>query len=228
MTESKTFIKHPIFIGNAIVQLVSTATSATYAYWITNYSKDGYNLTLVISSIIGIIVGLLFTIDALNNLFMKVFKVNVRRTYINFSKFLLIEAVANIVSIVLTVITKTPLCAIIVAIAVTPFSKLQNYGVNELISKTFETASQRKAYDDFLTSVTPFINAIGFAIGFGINHICTGVQAYVLLCIAEIVNNIFYYKAYKLVEDVKVANTAEDTAEDDEEDAEDEAATDAA
>lgn len=218
---NKSFIKHPLFVGNAIVQFTSTATSATYAYWLTSYSKDGYNLTLVISSIISIIVGLAFTIEAVNKLVIKILHFNVRNTYNKFTKFLFIEALANIVSIIATIITKSPLGAIIVAIAVTPFSKLQNYGINELISKTFKTASARKAYDDFLTSVTPFINAAGFAIGFGINHICSGSSAYILLCIAEVVNNIFYYKAYKSVEDIEPTESEED-AEDEEE-----AATDA-
>lgn len=217
---NKSFIKNPLFIGNAIVQLVNTATSATYAYWITSYSKDGYNLTLVISSVIGIIVGLAFTIDALNDLFTKIFKINVRKTYANFNKFLLIEGAANVLSMILTALTKTPLCAIIIAIVITPFSKLQNYGVNELVSKTFKTASDRKGYDDFITSVTPFINAVGFGLGFAINHLCDGASAYVLLCLAEVINNIFFFKAYKSVETSDEIAADEDEAEEPEEEKE--------
>ena len=217
---SKKFINNPLFIGGTVFQLVNAATSALYANWITNYSKDGYNLTLVISSVIGIVISLAFSVEGINKAFYKVFHFDVRSTYNKFVKFLFVEGFANLVSIVITSISRTPLGAIIIAILLTPLSKLQAYSVNEMASKIFKTAAERKEYDDFLTSSTPFVNAIGFAIGFAVNHLCDGYFAYILLCIAEIINNVFYFKAYKSVEDVE-------SAEDEEDETDDEAATDA-
>lgn len=221
---SKKFINNPLFIGGTVFQLVNAATSALYANWITNYSKDGYNLTLVISSVIGIIVSLSFSINSINKLIYKMFHFDVRSTYNKFVKFLLVEGFANLVSIIITSISRAPLGAIIIAIILTPLSKLQAYSVNEIASKMFKTAAERKEYDDFLTSISPFVNAVGFAIGFAVNHLCDGYSAYILLCIAEIINNVFYFKAYRNVESVE---DIEDEVDEEDVDAEEDATTEA-
>jgi hypothetical protein len=227
MKTNKNFT-NPLFWGKAIVEVFGKATSAIYALWLTSFSTSGYTATHLFSSLLGIITVILINNGAINNRLEKRFGSNMSNmSYNNFTKFLFVEGLVNFIVAIITYLTGTPLFAMVLSVFMSPFGTIQSLGVNEMMSKYFNTLDERRDFDNFYTKTEPVLGIIGFAIGWVADSVLNGVMAFAILSFVEIINNFFFFKAYKTVQN-KPFETEDITNEDeaDEEDAE--AATDAA
>lgn len=111
----------------------------------------------------------------------------------NFKTFLIIEGCINVVLGVATLISGTPYIYMVSRILLTPFCKLQEFGLIELQSRI----PDRKEFDQCSSMVSSYVAVAGALAAFAANQVLTGVVAFAILCAAEVVNNLFYWAAYK-------------------------------
>lgn len=213
------FAKNPIFIGSTIKTTVQIATSTLIANFVMNFSINAYTLQQMGASVLGLVTSIALMNKKFQDIIIRHFGVSLNNiAWENFKIFMLLEAIARAVCGLATLYTKTPTFVLIFSLLMTPYGTIQQLGINKLKSKIFKTLEERREFDDFDTKTSNVIGIVGFLFGFIVNYFCSEPAAFAICCVGEIVDNIFYLKAYKSVEDI--AETEEDADEENEEDVE--------
>ena len=185
----KKFLENDILVGDIITKAVSAATTSLLISFVINLSTSVYHIHQTLMIIIStIFIAILSKHPTIKNISFK-----------HYPKFLAIEGFVNLIMAVLTIILDSPMVYVVVTILMRPFRVLQNYGNLELINKTYNKEDERLEYDRKNTEWQNHAQLIGLVLGIALNKFLTGNQAFILLCISEIINNVFYYKAYKKI-----------------------------
>jgi len=189
-------MKNNLFKANVVSQLFSIMTSAllvSFVYSVTYKQLTGEQLyqllgiiVMVVESVCGIITGKNKNIE--------------ERGWKNFKKFLIIEGVANLILGTLTIVFRTPIIYFISTILLTPLEFIQKINVKSLENRYFSTKEEILEYEKLKVKSNSIIYIIGLIIGIILGFFADGPIAYGILALGEILNNIFYYKALKEVE----------------------------
>lgn len=99
----------------------------------------------------------------------------------------------------------------VASIVLTPFSKLQEFGLNELKSRI----PDRLEFDQLSSLSNSYVAVAGAAAAFGLNMFLTGPIAFAVLCAAEVANNCFYWVAYKKYTAIEVTVTTKEVKKED-------------
>jgi hypothetical protein len=188
-----TIIKHPLFVGNAITSVVAMATNTLVVDFVLSSGMNIYQMQLFAITLVGLVTSV---IVAKNKALTKI-------AFKHFGTFLVIEAAINVALGLATLIVGSPMIYVISSILLVPFSRIQKYGTNTLVSSAFASAEERLEFDNATATYGSFINVAGIVIGFILNRTISGQLAFCILCLSEVINNVFYYKTYL---DIKAKN----------------------
>lgn len=197
----KDILTHPMFIGDLITTIVKNATNSLLVAFILMRGIGMYQLQIFLCTAAAVIFSLCMQRwTSLRTLAYKKFKL-----------FMIIETVIRIAVGIISVITKDSLIYIIVSIAITPIGQMQSLANIEIMSRT----SDMKKFTEISSIYSPYISVAGYAAGFIVNGLMSAPMAFFILCMVEVVNNIFYYVAYKKIPKVTVTTTTEEVKEED-------------
>lgn len=182
----KKAIKNPLFLGNSITSIVSAATNTLIVNFILSKGMNVYQIqvfaVMVLSMIMSIVIGK----------HMHLTKI----AYNNYKMFMIAEGIAQLIVGVASLITGSSTIYIVVSILMVPFNKIESFGNIEITNNI--PAAERKEFDQVSALYSAYISVAGYAMGFALNLFMTGASAFCLYCVAGALNNVFYYRAYKM------------------------------
>lgn len=227
-SNNKQIIRHPIFLGSLVKEFADTATQSLYIAFILDLGLNVLNFQSIFSAIVSMVLLCVIKSTKCNIFCEKIFGVPIKKlAYKYFKRFMLFEGLMNAFVAVVSVITGNAWVAFITCLILTPYGKIQEYGVNELMANSY-TKEDYDAINEFNSDYKGIIRLIALGIGLVVNYICTGAIAYAIMCTADVINNFFYIKAYKSVSVNSEPKDAAETDEDTDNEEDEEAATDAA
>lgn len=182
--------RHPLVIGNLLTSLIASAVSTLTIDFVLSAGMNVYQIQSFAITIIAMLVSIVVTKNqTLTNI-----------AYNNFGKFMLAEGIINIILAVATIIVGSPMIYVISSIVLVPFTRLQMYGTNKVVSESFVEKEERLKYDNAMATYGSYVAVAGIGLGFVLNRTINGPVAFAVLCAAEVVNNCFYYAAYKKIQ----------------------------
>lgn len=184
----KNINRHPLMVGNLLTNLIASAVSTLTVDFVLSSGMNVYQFQCFAITIISMIVSIVVT---KNHKLTEI-------AYTHFGKFMLVEGLINFILGVTTIIVGSPIIYVISSVLLVPFSRIQQYGTNKVVSMSFEK-DERLEYDNNMATYSSFVAVAGIGLGFILNRTITGSIAFAILCSAEIINNIFYFKAYKKI-----------------------------
>lgn len=184
----KNISSHPLFVGNIVTSLVMYATNTLTIDFVMSAGTNTYQMQHFAMMIIAMITSI---IVAKNKNLTEV-------AYKHFGEFMLTEAIMNLMLGLTTIIVGSPLIYVVSSVILTPFSKIQSYGINKVVSESF-TKDERLSYDNNMATYSSYVAVVGLALGFILNKTINGPVAFALLCFVEIINNGFFYAAFKKI-----------------------------
>lgn len=184
----KNINRHPLFMGNLLTSLIASAVSTLTVDFVLSAGMNVYQLQSFAITIMAMLVSI---VVAKNKMLTNV-------AYKNFGKFMFAEGIINIALGVATVIIGSPMIYVVSSIILVPFTRLQMYGTNKVVSESF-SKEERLEYDNAMATYGSYVAVAGIGLGFVLNRTINGPIAFAILCAAEVVNNIFYYTAYKKI-----------------------------
>ena len=182
----KKAIKNPLFLGNSITSVVSCATNTLIINFILSKGMNVYQIQVFAVMVLSMIMSIVISKH------MHLTKV----AYNNYKTFMLVEGVAQLLVGFASLITGSSIIYIIVSILMVPFNKIEDFGNIEIMNNI--PAPERKEFDQISALYSAYISVAGYAMGFVLNLFMTGASAFCLYCIAGALNNVFYWKAYKM------------------------------
>lgn len=188
MNKNNNIKHHPLMVGNLLTNLIASAVSTLTVDFVLSSGMNVYQFQCFAITIISMIVSI---VVAKNHKLTEV-------AYTNFGKFMVVEGLINIVLGVTTIIVGSPMIYVVSSVLLVPFSRIQQYGTNKVVSMSF-SKDERLQYDNDMATYSSFIAVAGIGLGFILNRTITGAIAFSILCGAEVINNIFYFKAYKKI-----------------------------
>lgn len=195
----KEILSHPMFVGDLITTIIGGATNSLLVAFILLRGIGMYQTQLFLCTAAAVIFSLCMQRwQSLRTL-----------AYRKFKAFMIIETIVRITVGVVSVITKDSLFYIVVSILIRPVSQMQSLANIEIKART----SDLKKYTEVESIYTPYITVAGYALGYLVNGLMSAPVAFAILCAVEVVNNIFYYVAYKKIP--KVTVTTKEVKEED-------------
>lgn len=189
MKKNTNINRHPLLVGNLLTSLIASAVSTLTIDFVLSAGMNVYQIQSFAITIIAMLVSIVVTKNqTLTNI-----------AYNNFGKFMLAEGIINIILAVATIIVGSPMIYVISSIVLVPFTRLQMYGTNKVVSESFEK-EERLKYDNAMATYGSYVAVAGIGLGFVLNRTINGPVAFAVLCAAEVVNNCFYYAAYKKIQ----------------------------
>ena len=177
-------MSYPILVGNAIVDFTSMATNTILVAFILSKGMGIYQTQNTLILIMGVIIALVIQKKPM---LMKI-------SYNNFKTFLIIEGVAQALIGITTLITGTPYIYVIASIIKTPFNTIQKFGLIELQSRI----PNRLEFDQLNELFSSYIKVAGMISAFLIISWMPAPVAFMILAATDVINNFFYWKAYKM------------------------------
>lgn len=220
MNTNNKIVKHPIFLGNLVKEFADTATQSLYLAFILDLGLNALNFQSIFSAIVSMVLLCVIKSEKCNIICEKKFGATIKKlAYKYFKGFMLFEGLANAFVAIMSVITGNAWVAFITCLLLTPYGKIQEYGINELMANSY-TKEDYDAMNEFNSDYKSVIRLIALGIGLLLNCICTGAIAYAIMCTADVINNIFYIKAYKSIHVNDVEDNEDETEEEDDDETE--------
>ena len=182
--------RHPLMVGNLLTSLIASAVNTLTIDFVLSAGMNVYQIQSFAITIIAMLVSI---VVAKNQTLTSI-------AYNNFGKFMLAEGIINIILGTATLIVGSPMIYVVSSIVLVPFTRLQMYGTNKVVSESF-SKEERLNYDNAMATYGSYVAVAGIGLGFVLNRTINGPIAFAILCAAEVINNVFYYTAYK-----KIAN----------------------
>jgi hypothetical protein len=114
----------------------------------------------------------------------------------NLKTFLTIENIISVICIAGTWVTDSAAIGAVAAILCTPMYCLEDVSINKLKVDHFKDDTERLKFENNRSMYTPIVQLVCGALGLLFVQFMTGKQAFCLLFIADMANNICYIRAY--------------------------------
>lgn len=176
--------KNPIFVGDTVTAFLNTCVNTLLIDFVLSIGKEVYQTQGILITSLAIVMSII--IGKKQTLKEKVYK--------NFKTFMIIEGLINIILGVTTLIVGSPMIYVISSVLLKPFNSLQKLGTIKLMA---EKIKDREQFDLAQSLVSPYITIAGLVVGFLLNQTIDGPMSFFVFCMAEVINNLFYLKAYK-------------------------------